>query len=351
MKGVRSVVLAASVSFAAAAGYAFGVATAPGPAVAQGADVVDLDVYARLEALETTVDVLNRNVLARLDALDTRMTGAEDELARPRNVVQAPFRIVGEGGRDLVTVTLDGGLPEVKIGEGIILGYAESQPRVSIFDGNRVAGMHLLDGVATLYASLDGTDGFFAGPSPTHGNSVRVFDGGQPVVNIGVPPESGPGVRVLQGGAAVIDIGVPPGKGAGARFFTGGTLIAGVGIGTGGDGLLYTGYPDGSAAVTAGGTGSGNAQVSVHQGGHVAASMNTSDLGGTGLVVVRNGSGTAVSYLSEGVAGGGSVVATNPGGEEAFGGGWNGEQGAACVRRKNGNQFCLEPVMPLTRVE
>lgn len=330
MKGVRSVVLAASVAFAAAAGYAFGVATAPGPAVAQGADVIDLDVYARLDALETTVDVLNRNVLTRLDALDTRMTGAEDELARPRNVVQAPFRIVGEGGRDLVTVTLDGGLPEMKIGDGIILGYAESQPRVSIFaDDGRVAGMHMLDGVATLYASQNGTDGFFAGPSPTHGNSVRIFDGGDPVATFGVPP----------------------GRMAGARFLTGGTLVAGIGIGTGGDGLLFTGFPDGTAAVIAGGDGSGGAQVTVSHGGTARVSMNTTDLGGTGLVVVRNGAGTAVSYLSEGAAGGGSVVATNPGGEEAFGGGWDGEQGAACVRRKNGNQFCLEPVMPLTRVQ
>ena len=312
MKGARSVMVAASVAFAAAGGYAFGVATAPERAVAQGADVIDLDVY------------------TRLDALETRVTGVEDELARPRNVVQAPFRIVGEGGRDLVTVTLDGGLPVMTIGEGIVLGYAESQPRVSIFSADgRVAGMHLLDGVATLYASQNGTDGFFAGPSPRHGNSLRIFEGGEPVATFGVPP----------------------GKMAGARFLTGDTLVAGIGIGTGGDGILFTGFPDGSPAVTAGGDGSGHSQVSVHQGGNVAASMNTSDLGGTGLVVVRGGGGTAVSYLSEGANGGGSVSVTDPGGNEAFGAGWDGSQGAACVRRRNGNQFCLEPVMPLTRVQ
>ncbi|MGF1627126.1 MAG: hypothetical protein ACFCVH_19770 [Alphaproteobacteria bacterium] len=330
MKGSQSVVVAGFVAFAAAGGYGLGVATAPQPAVAQGGDVIDLDVYARLDALETTVDVLNRNVLSRLDALDTRMTGAEDELARPRNVVQAPFRIVAEGGRELVSVTTDGGLPVMTIGDGIVLGYAESQPRVSIFSGDgRVAGMHLLDGVATLYASQDGIDGFFAGPSPMHGNGVRVFEGGE----------------------AVINLGVPPGKGAAARFFTGGTLIAGVGIGTGGDGTMYTGYPDGSAAVTAGGNGGGQASVDVHHGGSVVASMNTTDLGGTGLIVVRNSGGTAVSYISEGAGGGGSISATDAGGNEAFGAGWDGSEGAACVRRRNGNQFCLEPVMPLTRVQ
>ncbi|MEZ5667124.1 MAG: hypothetical protein R3F55_06780 [Alphaproteobacteria bacterium] len=417
MKGARSVTVAASVTFAAAAGYAFGLATAPDPALAQ-MDATAAEMEVRFAAIEAQLPVLQQEIAALKSQQGDRAT------------VQAPFRVVAEGNREVLSVTLDGGLPvvrigqgislgyaqsepfisisngarvagmdlsggnatlfagpnaedgfyagysansgigarvfaggqsvaellgypgghaalrllseggldfsvepgegeqpELKLGEGIILGYSESEPRVSIFSGDRVAGMHMLDGVATIYASQDGTNGFFAGPSPTFGNSVRIFDGGE----------------------AVASVGVPPGKMAGARFLAGGTLVAGIGIGTAGEGVMYTAFPDGSPAVTAGGNGAGSAQVSVHQGGSVRASINTSDLGGTGLVVVRDAGGTAVAYLSEGAAGGGSVSVTGPGGDEAFGAGWDGTQGAACVRRQNGNQFCLEPVMPLSR--
>jgi hypothetical protein len=394
MMGARSILMAATVAAAAGGGYGLGVATAPGPAVAQGADVVDLDVY------------------ARLDALETRVTGVEDELARPRNIVTAPFRIVDENGAPLMSVEMaEGNLPELKLGDGIILGYAEGQPRMSVFsDDGRVGGVHMLDGAVTVYASHNGTDGFFAASSAARGNTVRIFEGGQPVVSLargdGDQPELkiGDGIilgyaqneplvsitsddgriagftliegsatvyassdgtdgffagasathgntaRIYQNGERVAELGVPPGRGAGARFFTGDQLIAGVGIGTSGEGLLFTGFADGTPAVTAGAD-RGNAYVNVFHGGSVAASVNTTDLGGTGLVVVRNSSGQAVSYLSEGAGGGGSVSATDPAGNEAFGAGWDGTQGAACVRRQNGNQFCLEPVMPLTRVQ
>lgn len=308
MAFARSLLIAGSMAVMAAGGYLMGMATAPTPAGAQGdGPVIDLDMFEQIAVLE-----------ARVDALEGL-----------RGTVTAPFRVLDQNGMALATIMRgEGGLPEFKLGDGIVLGYAEGEPRVSIHNGSRIAGMHLLDNGATLYASPDGTDGFFAGTSATNGNGARIF----------------------QGGERVADLGAPPGRGAGVRFFTGGTLIAGLGISTAGNGLLHTAQSDGSVAVTVGGTGEGHAAVDVFHGSVQAASVNTRDLAGGGLVVVRNGSGSAVAYLSQSAAGaGGSVSVTDPGGNEVFGAGFDGTAGAACVRRPNGNQFCLEPTLPLSR--
>lgn len=305
----RSMLVAGSMAVLAAGGYMVGLATAPAPAGAQAdGPVIDLDMFVQIEALT-----------ARVEALEGL-----------RGTVPAPFRVLDENGMTLATIARgESNMPELKLGDGIILGYAEGVPRISILsEDGRIAGMHLLDGGATLYASPDGTNGFFAGATPAWGEGARVY----------------------HGGARVAEFGVPPGKNAGMRFLNGETLLAGLGISNAGNGLMMTAQPDGSPAVTAGGDGSGFAAVDVHQGGAQVASMNSRDLQGGGLVVVRNGNGNAVAYLSQSAAGGGgSVSATDPGGNEVFGAGFDGTAGVACIRRANGNQFCLEPVMPLSR--
>lgn len=395
-----------------AGGYAAGIATAPAPAEAQGGAVIDLDVY------------------SRLDALEVRVSGLEDEAARPRNLVTAPFRVVDAGGATLASIARgEGGQPELKLGAGIVAGYSQGEPRISISNGARAAGMDLLGGGATLFATPNGDDGFYAGYSTSHGVGARLWSGGAAVAELvaaqgghaalrllnggavdfsvergesdrpelklgdgiilgyaegeprmsifrgdrvagmhmldggatvyasqdgsngfyaGYNTEHGNSARIFNGGERVADLGAPSGRNAGLRFFTGGNLIAGIGISNAGNGLMVTNQPDGTSAITVGGTGEGHAAVDVHQGGKLAASINTRDLGGSGLVAVYNSGGSGVAYLSEG-SGGGIFSATDAAGNEVFGAGFNGSAGVACIRRPNGNQLCLEPTLPLSR--
>jgi len=99
------------------------------------------------------------------------------------------------------------------------------------------------------------------------------------------------------------------------------------------------------AVVTLGGGGigagleadaTGNGSVYVNSNGQTAASINSRDEPGKGLVVVRNSSGAAVSTLASDSSGGGVVTASDPSGNGVFSAGYiaNDGPGTACVEHK-----------------
>jgi hypothetical protein len=161
--------------------------------------------------------------------------------------------------------------------------------------------------------------------------------------------KSGGGGRLeVRGGSGTVTLEQPEGRGLALRFAASTTTVAAIGFDGAGDGRVQLGG-DGQRATV--GLWGGGTQGSVDVYGSNDAplvSMNSADLGGDGILVVRNDSGIAVAHLTgSSQGGGGNVTVADPAGNGMFSAGWNGEEGLACANLKSG-MWCMGKNLPLT---
>jgi hypothetical protein len=307
MARARSFLVAGSLVALTLSAYGIGVTTAPMPASAQANCPVDALLYEQVSQLQTRALLLENQW-------------------QQRSTVIAPFRVVENNGAELAWIGRgNGGLAEMRIGgEGVTLGYNNGRPYVTVSDGSRQAGIALGEHNSAVFATADGTNGFWAESSPQSLQLASIYSGGSEVANFGV----------MQGRRAAV------------RFLEGPRMLAGLGIGAQGAGQLLTLNPGGTNAVTLGGDGSDGGYVTVFKNDTEAVSMNTRT--GSGALAVFNNAGVAVGFLAARAGVGGIVGVNNAQGSEVFHATSNGNAGSACVRTQNGNETCLVPTLPLT---
>jgi hypothetical protein len=115
----------------------------------------------------------------------------------------------------------------------------------------------------------------------------------------------------------------------------------------GNSGALVIRDASGEVVATVAAMGAGRGSVNVFGKGASALAEIKVDDNGQGVVAVRDGTGKAVAFLTGSSSGqGGNVTATNPAGDGVFSAGWNGEEGAACVNLKSG-MWCMGKNLPL----
>lgn len=277
--------------------------TAPLPAIAQTGGVIDTVLYDQIGQLET------------------RFMRLENDW-RQFSTLPGPFRVIDEAGMELATIRAGaGGLPELRVGPGIVADYVDGNPALRVEAGARQAGLRIEGDTATVFASSDGVNGFVASSASSGEHLASIYAGGNEVANLGVTE----------------------GRHAAVRFFDSeANPRAALGMDMDGLGQLRVIEPASSSGVTIGGDGHNGGNVRVWHLGQEAVSMRTAT--GSGAVTVYGVDGTPVGFITSVDGGGGLIAVNDAGGTEAVHFTFRDAGGSFCVRLQNGNAQCLLPL-------
>lgn len=302
MKRTASLLTASLAAAAVAIGsYTLWSTTAPAPAIAQGS-AIDAALYEQVSQLQT-----------RIQRLENQW--------QQRATIPAPFRVVDNAGLELAVIERGaGGMPELRIGPGIIAGYIDGRPALRVVDGAQEAGLRIEGQTARVYATT-GVNGFVAESSPNGQHLASIYAGGNEVANLGIVEGRRAAVRLFDEQSRALAI----------------LAIDGSGIGQ-----LRTVDPDGTSGVTAGGDGHGGGNVVVWKSGQEVISMRTAT-GHAALSVYNNG-GAPVGFMTTTPEGAGLVTVNDSAGTEVVHFTVRGTGGSFCSRMRNGNAVCLLPL-------
>ena len=310
------------------------------------------------------------------------INGAADD-PPPVGRFRMPFIIEDGNGKEVLRVLDNPFGTSLEVDSGafgkVVLGVV---PYTSEGDGTSV-GLHLVykdRPITTLAVNAAGDAGYlqlgdFGGPhallgvgSQTKTGYLELTGEGEKVL-LGKPPGKSMALRFNdRSGMAVAEIGngqvggrvevkgqsssatleQPPGKGMGLRVFGGPDFpAASIGIDGSGHGRMLLGGTADRGVIGLWADASRGSINVFGDSGQPLVSMNTTDFGGDGLLVVRNDAGLAVAHMTgASQGGGGNVTLADPSGQGIFSAGWNGEEGIACANMKTG-MWCMGKNLPL----
>lgn len=309
------------------------------------------DLERRLQLVELSASELDK------DPLDSPPTqggngsanGGPTEvppLSGDPTTVSAPFVVVDDSGKEIFRVDRSPatGKASLLVQDGssqVQLGVTAEGTAIALRDG----GDHQLFLVASsdgsYVAASSGNDQASLRAGGAAGSALRIRRGAGLISELGTK-----GLTIAGGNGSQAVLSQPEGKNMALRISAAPKQSYGAFIGLDGAGSGVVQIGDQSEILAAlSSPSSGQGAISVFSQGKPLISMNNSDMGGEGVVVVRNSSGTSVAFITSN-AEGGNVTTTNPGGEGIFSAGWNGEEGGACVNTKSG-LWCMGKNLPL----
>lgn len=282
------------------------------------------------------------NLYQRVTALENR---EKNDSAKPRTVT-APFTVVNKAGQPIFKVgEFEGGHGISIIGKNpnlsATLAVVDNNAALELKSGENKSvltndSMEITDGTRTLKA-ISHSLNIGVGDEADQGrntqldlNGLYLSDGDSPRAQLLQMPEGNTALRIMNNsGKTVASLGVNREK-AGA-------------------GALKIGDSSGSVVASVAGISSGRGSVDVFNSGGQSIASIGAESDGRGLVTVRNNAGMSVASLavSDKVANAGRLTVNDAAGNGVFSAGYDGEQGAACVNRKNG-LWCVGVNLPLT---